>query len=61
VNNDHAYLAPQLVSSELPRAQNLEDDTLKGLVIAGRNRRRDLGLFLSYLRERGPPSFNYFV
>ena len=61
LNDDHAYLAPQLVSSELPRAQNLEDDTLKGPVIAGGNRRRDLGLFLSYLRERGPPFLNYFV
>ena len=61
VNDEHGYLAPHAVTSELPRAANLDDGTLKVRSVAGLDRRRDLGLFLSYLRERGPPSFNHFV
>ena len=62
VDSKCVYLALHEVSPELPRARQLEDDILKALVIGNRDRRRDLGLFLSYLRERGPPpstaSFN---
>ena len=58
VNDDHACLVPQLVSSEVPSSRKLEDDSLKALVIAGSNCRRDLGIFLSSLRGRGPPTFN---
>ena len=61
LNDEHGYLAPQSVTSELPRAANFEDDTLKTQAAAALDRRRDLGLFLSYLRERGPPTFNHFV
>ena len=61
VNDDRACLVSQLISSELPASRKLEDDSLKTLVIAGSNCRRDLGIFLSCLRGRGPPSFNYFV
>ena len=61
VNDDRACLAPQLVSSELPRAQKLEHVTLKAQVFAGTNCRRDLEIFLSCLQERGPPSFNNFL
>ena len=61
MSDDRACLAPQLVSSELPRAQNLEQDTLKPRMFAGTNCRRDLGIFLSSLQERGPPSFNNYL
>lgn len=55
VNGERVYLAPHLMSSEEPHTSNLDDDIPKALVITGDNRRRDLRLFLSYLRERGPP------
>ena len=43
------------VPCELARAAHLETESRAPLVIASQNRRRDLGLYLSYLRERGPP------
>lgn len=49
-------IAPDSVSSELPHTAYLEDETGKPLPVAGTNGCRDLGLYLSYLRERGPPS-----
>ncbi|HWN98711.1 MAG TPA: hypothetical protein VNS63_05515 [Blastocatellia bacterium] len=52
---EEAYLAPDPESSEFLRATNVEADKAALLVIAGCERRRDLGLDLSYLRERGPP------
>lgn len=61
VSDERACVAPHLVSSELPRAHNLENNIPKDPVITGRDRGRDLWLFLSYLRERGPPSYNLFV
>ena len=60
-NDEHGYLAPPLVTSELPGAASIENDILKIPAVAGLDGRRDLGLFLSYLRERGPPTFNYSV
>jgi 6-phosphogluconate dehydrogenase, C-terminal domain len=48
-DEEHAYVAPDSVSSELPRAANLEYEAGKPLGTAGSNRRRDLGLYLSYL------------
>ena len=55
VKDEQVYLTPGPVSSELARTANLENESRKALLIAGRNKRRDLGLYLSYLRERGPP------
>jgi hypothetical protein len=52
---EQACLAPDPISSELPRATNVETELTTPPVIAGSNSRRDLGLYLSYLRERGPP------
>ena len=49
------YVTPNPVSSDVVRAAQLENEILKSLLSAGRNHRRDLGLYLSYLRERGPP------
>lgn len=54
------YLEPEPLFSELARAANLESETLKPIVIAGYDYRRDLGLYLSYLRERGPPLHTSF-
>ena len=59
--DEHGYLAPHPVTSEVPRAATFEDDIIKTQAAAALDRRRDLGLFLSYLRERGPPTFNHFV
>jgi hypothetical protein len=58
---EQACLAPDPISSELPRAANVETELTTPPVIAGSNSRRDLGLYLSYLRERGPPLHTYFV
>ena len=55
VKDQQVYLTPVPVSSELTRDANLEDESREALLIADRNKRRDLGLYLSYLRERGPP------
>jgi hypothetical protein len=52
---EQACLAPDPISSELPRTANVETELTTPPVIAGSNSRRDLGLYLSYLRERGPP------
>ena len=49
------YLEPEPLFSELARAANLENETLKPVVFVGYDHRRDLGRYLSYLRERGPP------
>ena len=43
------------VPCELARAASFGTESRAPLVIAGQNRRRDLGLYLSCLRERGPP------
>ena len=61
VKDEQSYLTPVPVSSELARAANLENESRKALLIAGRNERRDLGLYLSYLRERGPPLHTPFA
>ena len=55
VKDEQVYLTPVPVSSELARPANLENESRTALLIAGRNERRDLGLYLSHLRERGPP------
>jgi hypothetical protein len=60
-DEEQACLAPDPISSELPRAANVETELTTPSVIAGSNSRRDLGLYLSYLRERGPPLHTYFV
>jgi hypothetical protein len=52
---EQACLAPDPISSELPRATNIETHFTTLLGINCSNSRRDLGLYLSYLRERGPP------
>ena len=52
---EQACLAPDPISSELPRAANIETELTTPLGIKGSNSRRDLELYLSYLRERGPP------
>lgn len=52
---EQPYFAPDLVSPELPRAAYLDDEAGTSLLIAGTNGRRDLGLYLSYFQERGPP------
>jgi hypothetical protein len=54
-DEEQGYVAPDSVSSELPGAANLEDEPGKPVITAGNNLRRDLGLYLSDLRERGPP------
>ena len=55
VKDAQLYLTPVPVSSELARTANLENESRTALLIAGRSERRDLGLYLSHLRERGPP------
>ncbi len=55
VKGQQVYLTPVPVSSELARAASLEDESREASLIADRNKRRDLRLYLSYLRERGPP------
>ena len=55
VKDEQVSLTPVPVSSELARIAILENESRKAILIAGRNKRRDLGLYLSYLRERGPP------
>jgi hypothetical protein len=59
-DEEQVSLSPDSVSSELPRYAYLEDETGKSLVSVGTNWLRDPGLYLSYLRERGPP-FNTSV
>lgn len=54
-DEEQIELAPDSVLSELPRDGYLDDEAGKPLVIASATRRRDLGVYLSYLRERGPP------
>lgn len=61
VKDEQVYLTPVPVSSELARTANLENEVRKALLMAGRNGRRDLGLYLSYLRERGPPLHTPFA
>jgi hypothetical protein len=56
-----ACLAADPISSELPRVANVETQLTTTLGIKGSNNRRDLGLYLSYLRERGPPLHTSFV
>ncbi|HTG18041.1 MAG TPA: hypothetical protein VK747_22535, partial [Blastocatellia bacterium] len=58
---EQACLAPDPISSELPRATNVETELTTPLGIKGSNSRRDLELYLSYLRERGPPLHTSFV
>jgi hypothetical protein len=58
---EQAYLTPDPTSSEMPRAANVEPQLTTQLGIKGSNSRRDLGLYLSYLRERGPPPHTSFA
>ena len=58
---DHLYLTPGSASTGPPRADNLEAEIHQVLLFASGNARRDLGLYLSYLRERGPPSHLSFA
>ena len=58
---EQACLAPAPISSELTRVANVETELTTPLGIKGSNSRRDLGLYLSYLRERGPPLHTSFV
>lgn len=55
VDNEPIYLTPAQPQPDLARAGCLENEALTTVVIGGSDRRRDLGLYLSYLRERGPP------
>ena len=52
---EQIFLAPTQSAAEFPHATNVENDSLSAVMIASRDLRRDLGLYLSYLRERGPP------
>jgi hypothetical protein len=52
---EQGFLPPDKVSPELPRAASLAAEIGTPLVFAINNPRRDLGLYLSYLRKRGPP------
>ena len=61
VGDERLYLAPDPNQSEVARSPSLETEVLSPVMIAGRNRRRDLGLYLSYPRERGPPLHNHSV
>jgi hypothetical protein len=61
VSDERLYLAPDPIKSEVARSPSLETEVLSPVMIAGRNRRRDLGLYLSYPRERGPPLHNHSV
>jgi hypothetical protein len=60
-DEEQVDLAPDDVSSELPRGAGLEEATGNQFVVPGTNPRRDLGLYLSYLRERGPPFYSWLV
>jgi len=53
--DERFYLTPDPVAVELTRAANLGAAIHRVFLIAEGNGRRDLGLYLSYLRERGPP------
>jgi hypothetical protein len=50
------YLTNSPIFSDLLDAVTLKADIQKPFVRSASNRRRDLGLYLSYLRERGPPT-----
>jgi len=50
------YLTNNPIFSDLLDAVTLKADIQKPFVSTASNRRRDLGLYLSYLRERGPPT-----
>lgn len=58
---EQACLAPDPISSDLPRTTNVETELTTPPAIAGSNSRRDLGLYLSCLRERGPPLHTSFA
>lgn len=53
--NEQVCLVPAPSPSEFAQITNLENESLRAVMIAGSDLRRDLGLYLSYLRERGPP------
>jgi hypothetical protein len=55
IEDEQDILTPDPVSTELPRAANLERQTCKAVLTATGTDPRDLGLYLSYLRKRGPP------
>lgn len=55
LEKDQVCLVPAPTSSDFPQVASLERDSLRAVMIPCRERRRDLGLYLSYLRERGPP------
>jgi hypothetical protein len=55
LEDEQICLAPTQSASESQQATSLDRDSFTGVMIAGRDLRRDLGLYLSYLRERGPP------
>jgi hypothetical protein len=53
--NDQVWLAPARPPSEVARGANIEREFQTAVLIAIGDFCRDLGLYLSYLRERGPP------
>lgn len=53
--NEQVCLVPAPSPSELAPLTNLENESVRVVLVAGSNLRRNLGLYLSYLRERGPP------
>jgi hypothetical protein len=61
VKDEQVFLTPDPPSSDLARAANLEPVLCHAILISGGNDRRDLGLYLFYLRERGPPLHTSFV
>ena len=52
---EQGYLPSDPGAYELARAASVETEIPTPLTTVGCNGRRDLGLYLSYLRERGPP------
>jgi hypothetical protein len=55
IENEEICLASARPPSEFPHVTSLEDESLRAVIIPAREHRFDLGLYLSYLRERGPP------
>jgi hypothetical protein len=59
--DDQDILTPDPVSTELARPASLERETCRAGLIAAGTDRRDVGLYLSYLRKRGPPQLTFSV
>jgi len=55
VEDKEIFLTPAQHLSEFAEVARLEGESLKGVMIPSHEFRRDLGVYLSYLRERGPP------